>query len=1124
MSYSKMDLVKPTNCFYKKCYDMKIFTFKTFFLALMLVSMVPATAQRKKATNSDKEEKPAHYLDKVSLSGLKFRSVGPALTSGRIADVAVHPDDHSVYYVAVASGGVWKTENNGTTFQPIFDSQGSYSTGCVTLDPNNPNVVWVGTGENNNQRSVAYDDGVYKSEDGGKSWKNMGLKESEHIAKVIVHPDNSDVVYVAAMGPLWSAGGERGVYKTTDGGETWEAVLTIDEHTGISDLIMDPRNPDVLYAAAQQRRRHVFTYVGGGPGSGIYKTTDGGANWEKANRGLPAGKMGRIGLAMAPSDPEIIYAIVEAQGNSSGFFRSTDRAASWEKRGGYSTSGNYYQEIVVSPHDPEMIVSMNTYNQVSHDGGKTWSRFGEQYKHVDNHSLWFDPDDPNHYLAGCDGGLYESFDGAKTWIFKENLPVTQFYKVEVDNSEPFYYIYGGTQDNYSLGGPSRTRTNHGIMNSDWFVTQGGDGFESQIDPDNPNIVYAQAQYGVLTRYDRASGENLDIQPQPVEGEDSYRWNWDAPLATSAHVPQRLYFAANKLFRSDDRGSTWQTISPDLTRQIDRNTLPVMGQIQSIDAVEKNGGVSPYGTIVAFSESPLDQDLLYVGTDDGLVQVSEDGGDTWRKVESESIAGAPERSYVNFLLASQHDENVVYLAFNHHKYGDFKPYVYKSTDKGRTWTSITNNLPERGSVYSLAEDHVDPDLLFVGTEFGCFFTADGGQHWKQLKAGLPTIAVRDMAIQKRENDLVLGTFGRGFYVLDDYSPLRQMKEENLQADAQIFPIKDGLLFVEASPLGGAGNSFQGHTLYTAENPEVGVAFTYFIKESAKTLEQQRQAEEAKKMKEGEEIRYPTYEELKAEREEEAAYLLFTIRDEAGNIARKLKKNGVRAGVHRIVWDGRLPSLQPVRLGGGGRGRSNNSGMMALPGDYTVSLSQSVNGEMTELVAPVSFTINSLGGVTLPAKDRNALVEFQREAAELQRAVSGANAMLSDISERLQHMRVAAEAVAIPHPELAPALNKVEAKVADIREAMYGDRTASRVDAPSKPGISSRIGRVVYGMYRTTSAPTQTQRDNLRIAEEAFQPILTRIRNIMNTDIKNLETKLEAAGAPYTPGRMVDYGKY
>jgi len=1096
---------------------LNIKTLLLLFLALNLTWNIQA--QKKQ----DQEE-PKHYLDTVSLSGLQFRSVGPALTSGRISDFAVHPGDHSTYYVATSSGGVWKTENAGTTYQPIFDSQGSYSIGCVTLDPNNPNVVWLGTGENNNQRSVAYGDGVYKSEDGGASWQHMGLKQSEHIGKIIVDPRNSDVVYVAAIGPLWSSGGERGVYKTTDGGKTWNAVLTIDEHTGVTDLVMDPRNPDLLYAAALQRRRHVFTYVGSGPGSALYRSTDGGASWEKAGKGLPSVELGRIGLAISPADPELIYAIVEAAQDKGGFYRSTNRGASWEKRSDYSTSGNYYQEIVPHPTDPEVVFAMDTWMHWTTNGGKSFEMVGEQWKHVDNHAMWINPEDTEHYLVGCDGGIYESFDAGQTWSFKANLPITQFYKVTVDNAEPFYYIYGGTQDNFSMGGPSRTRSANGIPNSDWFVTQGGDGFESAVDPSNPNIIYAQAQYGVLVRYDKASGEAMGIQPKPREGEDAYRWNWDAPLMVSHHEPQRLYFAANKLFRSDNRGNAWEVISPDLTRQLDRNELEVMGRVQSIDAVAKNRSTSPYGTIVAFSESPFNPNLLYVGTDDGLIQVSEDGGDNWTEIDVNDIPGAPERTYVNYLLASQHDENVVYAAFNHHKYGDFRPYLYKSTDKGRSWTAISGNLPERGSTYAIAEDHVDSGLLFVGTEFGCFFSPDGGNYWKKLGAGLPTIAVRDIAIQERENDLVLGTFGRGFYVLDDYSPLREMKEQQLTADARIFPIKDGLIFIERMPLGLRGKSFQGHSYYAAENPPVGAAFTYFLKDEVKTLREQRREAEKEAIEEGEPIRYPTYEELEAEEREEAPYLLFTIRDLDGNVVRKLK-TGPKKGLHRIVWDGRMPSVDPVSLSKPAFDNpfaGEDEGILAMPGDYTVELAQSVRGELSTIVEPQRFTLQTLGGITLEAEDRAALVAFQKQAQELQRAVSGAGRMLGEARNTLQHMHEAIYAVQSPAPDLVQDLRSIEEKMFEIRKAFYGDQVASELDKAATFPVASRAGWLVNEMWSSTAAPTGTQREALRIAREQFRPILSDIRTLVNEDIEALEQKLEEAGAPYTPGRSVDYG--
>jgi len=1085
-------------------------------LAVLILFATPTEAQKRNKKQPDNsEESSDHYLKDLSTSSLKLRNIGPAITSGRIADFAVHPDDRSTYYVATASGGVWKTTNAGTTYQPIFDTQGSYSIGCITMDPNNSSVLWVGTGENNGQRSVGYGDGVYKSEDGGQSWQHVGLKTSEHIGKIIVDPRNSDVVYVAAMGPLWSAGGDRGLYKTSDGGKNWECVLELDEHTGVADLIMDPRNPDVLYASAYQRRRHVFTYVGGGPASDLYKSQDGGDSWEKASSGLPSGDKGRIGLAISKADPEVLYAMVEAP--DGGTYRSTNRGASWEKRSDYYEMGLYYTEIFTHPQDPNILYSMATYNQWSTDGGKTWQTLGEDLKHVDNHALWIDPDNPDYYLVGCDGGIYESFDAAKTWVFKANLPITQFYKVAVDNDEPFYNVYGGTQDNFSLGGPSRTTDQHGIDNYQWFVTQGGDGFESQVDPKNPNIIYAQAQYGALVRFDKASGERIGIQPKPRKDEKSYRWNWDAPLAVSEHVDQRIYFAANKLFRSDDRGNSWEVLSDDLTRQIDRNTLKVMGRIQSIDAVAKNGSTSPYGTIVAFSESPLNADLLLVGTDDGLIQITDDGGKNWRTVDANTLPDAPQLSYVNAVLTSQHDENVMYVILNHHKYGDFKPYIYKTTDKGNGWTAISSNLPERGSAYTIAEDHVDADLLFVGTEFAGYFSKDGGNYWKEI-SGLPTIAVRDIAIQKRENDLVLATFGRGFYILDDYSPLRGLTKENLAKEAHFFPVKPGLMYVESAPLGWDRTGFQGHAFWAAENPPIGATFTYFIKDEIETLSKKRKAEESKAIKADADTPYPSYADLVAEEEEKKPFLEFIIRDEAGTIVRKLSQP-YTTGVNRMTWSGRLADLSPVRSG-----RGPSDGFMAMPGTYTVSILLHHNGEAKTLTDPESFELKALQGTTLPAKDRVALVAFQQETAELQRVFSGASSILNDASDKVSAMQQAVMALSAPSAKWLGELQKMERSIAEIRKEMYGDRLASRLDIDTEPSISSRLSGVAYSMYNTTSAPTRTMRDQIAIVKDKFKPMLQELEALVKEGIRPMEAKLEAAGAPYTPGRMIDLGSY
>ena len=1059
------------------------------------------------------EKKSENFLTKLNLGAFKLRSVGPALTSGRVSDFAVHPDKRHEYYVATSSGGVWKTINGGANYTPIFDQQGSYSIGCITMDPNNPYVIWVGTGENNNQRSVGYGDGIYRSKDGGKTWKHMGLKNSEHIAKIIIDPRNSNIVYVASIGPLWSEGGDRGLYKSIDGGKTWESKIKVDEHTGVTDLIMDPNNPDVLYAATYQRRRHVFTWMSGGPGSGLYKSTDSGESWEQLKTGLPTSIIGRIGLAMSPADSDIVYAIVEAMDGQQGFYRTSNRGGSWKKMSNYVTSGNYYQEIVVDPKDINTVYSLSTYNMVTRDGGKTFSRLGEKNKHVDNHVMWIDPDDTDYLLVGCDGGIYESFDRGKNWIYKENLPVTQFYKVTVDNDLPFYNIYGGTQDNYSLGGPSRTKSQNGITNEDWFVTLGGDGFESAVDPENPNIIYAQYQYGNLYRFDKASGERIDIKPRARKNENAYTWNWDAPLQVSSHVPKRVYFAANKLFRSDDRGNTWEVISDELSREVDRNKLKVMGRTWSVDMIEKNGGVSKFGAAIAFHESPIDKNLLYVGTDDGLIHVTENSGNTWKKYER--FSNVPKMTYVNMLLASQHNENVVYSVFNNHKKGDFKPYLFRSNNKGKSWKSISSNLPIRGSVYSIAEDHIDPNLLFVGTEFGLFFSLDGGAYWKQIKAGLPTIAVRDLAIQERENDLVLGTFGRGFYVLDDYSALRNINQRNMQQEAQIFPIKDGLMFIQGSRIGGNDKGFQGENYFTTPNPPVGVTFTYFLKESINTLENKRKKKEAKLRNEGKDVSYPSFEDFRKEKEEKKPHLIFTISDKSGNIIRRLSKPA-RAGVNRLTWDYKMFSAGPINDSDAKKGFPS-SGAYVAPGEYTVTMSKVIDGLSTNIAGPVSFRTKTLSDVTLPANNRRELSAFQEQIGRLQSVIRTMNTRLNNTSKELEQMRAAAQGIKNDNSKILMGIDLAQEKITIIQRKLNGDWLAYRLDVDLPPSISDRVNRAAYGVLSSSSAPTTTQREAYDIANSELEPLQKELNSFLDNDMKRMIDILNRSGAPYTTNR-------
>lgn len=1080
------------------------------FLVLFIFSSC-IYGQKKKDTESNTSK---YWLKSSQLSGLKFRGIGPALTSGRISDIAVNPDNFNEYYLTAASGGVWKTTNHGVSYEPIFDAEGSYSVGCVTIDPNQSSTIWVGTGENNNQRSVGYGDGVYKSTDGGKSWKNMGLKESEHISKIIIDPRNSEVVYVAAYGPLWSEGGDRGVYKSMDGGENWKQIHFISAHTGTSDLVMDPTNPDILYESVHQRRRHVFTYIGGGPESGVFKTIDGGKTWKKSNSGLPEEKMGRVGLAVSPADPNVVYAIVEAEADKFGFFRSTNKGATWEKRSKYKSSGNYYQEIYCDPHDVDKVFSMNTWLHHTENGGKTFVKTGESQKHVDNHCIWINPTNTDHWMVGCDGGLYETYDHAVTWEYKANLPITQFYKVSIDYDEPFYNVFGGTQDNNSQGGPSRSVNNAGILNADWYITVGGDGYETQVDPTNPNLIYAQWQYGGLVRYDRQSGERIGIKPRPGKDEAAYRWNWDSPLLISPHDPKTLFFCANKVFKTEDRGNSWKTISPDLTQRLDRNKLKVMGEIQSPDVVMKNKSTTIYGNIVAFDQSPKDANLLYAGTDDGLIQVSADGGASWNK--KETFPGVPDMTYVNMLWASQHDENVVYATFNNHKRGDFKPYIMKSIDKGNTWTALQNDLPERGTVYAIAEDHVDPKLLFAGTEFGCYVSVNGGQNWVALTAGLPTICVRDMAIQKRENDLVLGTFGRGFYILDDYSPLRNLTKEGLEKEASIFPVKKSLTYIESKPLGLRGVGSQGASMYAAPNPEFGATFTYATKEKPRTLKEQRQEKEKQAKEKGSEIEYPTFEEFVAEDTYEEAYLLFLIKDASGNEISKIKKPTTE-GIQRVTWNLRYPPTTPIRTEAPKVGRYDdpNEGPLALPGNYTVELWQADNGVLQQLAGPTAFEVVPLENSSLDRQTK-ANIAFKREVQELRRKMQGSENEHKELDKRLKHIKTAIQSYPGAAIEWMQEVKALEKTSHDIRIKFSGDHHKSKRDIETIPGTADRVDNIVWDSWYSTSDPTTTHKEQFELAKEEY----TEIRNNLDklrSNVQALESKLDSKNIPYTPHR-------
>ncbi len=968
-------------------------------------------------------------FDAASLSALEFRNLGPTLHTGRVQDVAIDPRHPDVWYVASAFGGVWKTTNRGITFEPLTNGIDAFTMCCVVVDPKDSNVVWVGSGENTSQRSAHFGDGVYKSTDAGRTFRNVGLRTSEHIGRILIDPRNSNVVWVAAQGPLFSEGGERGLFKTTDGGQTWTPSLTIDKDTGVSDVALDPRNPDVVYAGTYQRRRHVGQMIGGGPGGGLFKSTNGGRTWTKLTHGLPRHDVGRISLATDPRHPQRVYANVSGVPTERGFYVSNDEGASWDR---INDSGNvvatpaYYSEFFVDPYRADTIWLTATPLQWSRDGGKTFTTVPDmartgpgdagldrspggapnQYVHVDFHEVEFDPSDPNHVLVASDGGLYETYEADRLgdgrgahWRFFANLPITQFYRVSVDNAQPFYHVCGGSQDNFSVCGPSRTKYLFGIRATDWYYVSSGDGFQTRSDPSDPDIVYGQSQDGNLVRNDLRLGvakrirggsgrgdDDEDSDPtaelgqedgsSPValnpgcvatppggrgepagrEGrrgrgeaaaaaaggdEERDRPNWDAPYIISPHSPARLYWASQYLYRSDDRGDHWTRVSPDLTRHLDWRTLPIMGRVWPLDgcAVELHTSTTALSNIVSLDESPLLEGLIYVGTDDGLLQVTEDGGKTWRKVED--FPGVPKWTYVSDVFASPRDANVVFVALNNWQRGDYRPYLLRSDDRGRTFTSIGGTLPDRHDVWSVIQDHVDGDLLFAGTEFGVFTSVDGGQRWVQLQGGMPPAQVRDMAVQPRENDLVLGTFGRGFWILDDYSPLRALTAGTLAEPAQLYPLRDAYLVTMT------GERQAPEPTWVAPNPPPGAVFTFSVGAA-----------------------WPA-----------DATLVLTIADDEGRSIHRMKLP-TQAGVARIAWNLRADRSSIAELGGtdrsepgagpnggiepgnqrgdgprGGRGRGNAFELVA-PGYYTATLGRLAGDTLTPIGKTQSFQVLSL----------------------------------------------------------------------------------------------------------------------------------------------------------------------
>ena len=1054
-------------------------------------------------------------------SALELRAVGPAVAGGRIADIAVHPTQRSTWYVAVGSGGLWKTTNAGTTWTPIFDDQPSYSIGTVALDPSNPEIVWVGTGENVSGRHVAWGTGLYKSLDGGATWSHVGLSASEHIGRILVHPEDGSTVLVAAEGPLWSAGGDRGVYRTEDGGATWAHVLEIDGNTGVTDLEFDPSNPSVVYAAAYQRRRHIWGLMAGGESSGIHKSTDNGRTWREVTRGLPGGPMGKIGLAVTPADPDLVYATIEAPADDRGFYRSTDRGESWTRRNSYISGGtgpHYYQEIEASPTEPDLVIQMDVFFQITRDGGATFDNLGTgREKHSDNHALWIDPENTQHMLAGSDAGLYETFDRGATWRHFPNMPISQFYKVAVSNNEPFYEILGGAQDLGTLWGPARTMSTEGVRNEDWHFPMGADGYGVQFDPRDPDILYLMTQQGNLFRTDRRSEESLQIQPQPEPGDPPERWNWDSPILISPHDADRIYFASQRLWQSDDRGDSWTAISEDLTTNTNRYELPYMGRVWSLDAMHDNGAMSKYATLTTISESPVTAGLLYTGSDDGLIHVSPDGGQTWTRTAP--LPGVPERSFINKVEADQHESGRLFALADAHKVGDYTPYLFESADNGQTWTSIRGDLPDSTIVWAIQQDHVAPDLLFIATEYGLYASTNRGANWHELSNGVPTIAFRDLKLHRRDDDLIGASFGRGFYVLDDYSPLREAAPGTLAAEGGVMPVRDAWWYLPYLTNQARGRPTLGSTAWSGPNPDFGATFTYALTEIPEMPSEQRKADERVLTDQGADIPFPGYDVLRAEEGESEARVLLQVSDDTGPI--RWIEGPARAGVHRVTWDLRHPAPNPVQLTQPGFRPpwvTEPVGPLVSPGAYSVQMMLVTGADVSEIGDPQAFMVRPVP--TLPdGTDVVAVAEFQQHAGELARRAGAVNGEIGRVEERLRFMRAALLRTPAADPTLFSRMDALERSLDAVALRLRGDPVRGRLDESSVPSIGNRLGNVVGGHWRTRQTPTATQRRNLELAERDLTAVEGELTALVDGELAEIEEALTEAGAPWTPGQRV-----
>ncbi|MDA0310853.1 MAG: hypothetical protein O2992_01900 [Gemmatimonadetes bacterium] len=952
----------------------------------------------------------------AATSVLKWREVGPTIMSGRVSDLAVVESDPRIFYVGTATGGLWKTMNAGITFDAIFTDQATSSIGDVTVAPSNPNVVWVGSGEPQNRQSSPWGNGVYRSVDAGRTWKHLGLENTHHISRIQVHPRDPDVAYVAAVGHLWGPNSERGVYKTVDGGQSWDQVLFLDENTGTIDLVMDPNDPQTLFAAMYQRQRRAWGYNGGGPGSGIYRSHDGGESWEEVTEGLPSGDKGRIGLDIYRRDGNIVCAIVEADarapgrgfggdqgGGENGVYCSEDRGDSWEKRSDTNNRPMYYSQIRIDPNDPERIYTGGSDMFRSSDGGRTFTNDAAAGVHLDHHAIWVDPSDSDHLLLGSDGGVSVSWDRSDNWYQFRNLPISQMYEIGVDMRDP-YHVCGGLQDNGSWCAPSDTWSNQGIRTRDWYNVGSGDGFFTVMHPTDPTVMFAESQGGNITRVDLTTNERARIRPEgrpDADGQEpDLRWNWDSPVQFSSHDASTLFVGSNMLFKSTDMGQSWEAISPDLTYAVDRETLEIMGVLGSEAQISINDGQSSYGNLTAIGESPVDAGLIYTGSDDGRLQVTQDGGATWTDLTAH-VRGLPANTYVTRIVVSHADAATVYAAFDGHRSDDYATYVYKSTNFGADWSLITKGLP-MSSVNALAQHPSNPDVLFVGNEVGIYASTDAGASWMSLQRDLPTVPVDDIKIHPRDNDLVIGTHGRGIWIMDDIGVLEELTAAAVVAPAHLFNVRRATSYNSYNP--------QGWTpgIFVADNPEMGARIRYH---------------------------------LAAESDDVA----LTIMDPMGSTVRELSPSGT-AGLNEVLWDLRLQA-------DGTDGEIMEPGPRVMPGTYLVRLEAGdavIEGEVSVRLDPRT----SMSRAVITARHAAMMESYRLSGAveEANEALASVSSQLTAIDEMLEESADESEAL---EDEVAAVRTAVESIREDLGDAAGGAGVWGRIQGVSGPASADAL---------------------------------------------------------------------